>query len=155
MKVNIRHTKTSDYSEISSLGTRNYPSNYYEGDESFISKIKGCYEGCLVADLDGIVGYIISFPYLIGRPFPIDTFYEPLKSSNCWYIHDLCVSEEFRGRGIAKELANTVIGNESTVFCLTAVKGSEGFWSKLGFRSFFKLDYYGGNSSYMILVKNF
>lgn len=153
MKANIRHTKESDYSEISDLGTKSYPSNYYEGEESFISKIKGCYEGCFVADLDGIVGYIISFPYLVGKPYPIDNFYKEVDDPNCWYIHDLCVSKEFRGKGIAKELASTVINRNSSVFCLTAVENSEKFWGGLGFRSFFDLDYYGGRASYMVLIK--
>ncbi len=153
MKINIRHTKESDYSEISDLGTKSYPSNYYEGEESFISKVKGCYEGCFVADLDGIIGYAISFPYLVGKPYPIDSSYEPVSEPNCWYIHDLCVSKEFRGKGIAKELANTVMSRKSSVFCLTAVENSEGFWNRLGFRSFFELDYYGSSAKYMVLIK--
>ena len=150
--MNIRHTKPNDYSNICELGTKSYSDNYYEGEESFVSKIKGCYEGCFVADLDGIVGYIISFPYKVGKSFPIDSFYEPVEDPNCWYIHDLCVSVDFRGRGIAVDLAKTVL-NHSNVYCLTAISGSEGFWSKIGFRSFFDLEYCGRSAKYMILIK--
>jgi len=153
MKFNIRHTKPNDYQEISKLGTKSYPDNYYEGEESFVSKITGCYEGCIVADLDGIIGYIISFPYLVGKPFPIDSFYEPVENPNCWYIHDLCVEKEFRKNGIAKELANVVMNKDHSVFCLTAVENSENFWNKLGFKSFFSLDYCGCKANYMIFIK--
>jgi ribosomal protein S18 acetylase RimI-like enzyme len=153
MKVDIRYTKPSDYKKISDLGTKSYPKNYYEKEESFVSKIKNCYEGCLVADLDGIIGYIISFPYLTGNSFPIDSMYEPINNPNCWYIHDLCVDEEFRGNGIAKELVNSIFNRDSNIFCLTAVENSEIFWNKLGFRSFFSVDYCGKKSSYMIFIK--
>lgn len=154
MKVNIRFTKPEDYSEISDLGTKSYPDNYFEGQESFVSKMKGCPEGCLVAELDGIVGYIISFPYSLGKPFPIDSFFEKSEDSNCWYIHDLCVSKDFRKKGIASTLAHSIIDRTcQNVFCLTAVENSEFFWNKMGFRSFFELDYYGGKANYMILIK--
>lgn len=152
MKINIRFTKPEDYSEISRLGTNSYEDNYYEGEESFISKMEGCPEGCFVADVDGIIGYIISFPYLIGKSFPIDSFFVKTENPNCWYIHDLCVSKDFRKKGVAKELAKTVI-DANAVLALTAVQKSENFWAKMGFRSFFELDYCGSKAKYMILIK--
>jgi GNAT superfamily N-acetyltransferase len=153
MKVNIRHVKPNDYCEITDLNAKNYPENYREEEQCLVSKIEGCYEGCLVADLDGIIGYIVSFPYLLGRPFPIDSLFEPVKESNCWYIHGLCICKEFRGKGIAKELTKTVISKNSNAFCVTAIEESEKFWEKIGFRTFFELDYCKKRASYMILVK--
>lgn len=152
MKIKIRLTTPDDYEEVCELGTESYSYNYYEGKESFTSKMKGCPEGCFVADVDGIIGYIISFPYLIGKSFPIDHFFEPISDSNCWYIHDLCVSKDFRKKGIAKELAKTIL-NMNKITALTAVQGSERFWEKLGFRSFFELIYCGQKAQYMILIK--
>lgn len=153
MKVNIRYTKPNDYLEICELGNNSHSGNYLEKEESFLSKIKGCYEGCIVADLDGIIGYAISFPYLVGKSYPINDLYEDVESPNCWYIYDVCVSKEFRGRGVAKELTNTIINKDSNVFCLTAAEDSENFWSRMGFRSFFKLDYRGTEAHYMVLIK--
>lgn len=151
MKVKIRNISPNDYSEVCDLGTKSYPENYYEGEESFTSKIKGCYEGCLVADLDGIVGYIISFPYFVGKPYPIDSFYEYSNDSNCWYIHDVCVSLDFRNKGIARILVETIL-NRKGVFCLTSVLDSEPFWKKMGFRSFLEIEYYGAKAKYMMLI---
>ncbi len=153
MNFNIRHTKPGDYAEICDLGTSNYSDNYYEGEDSFISKIKGCYEGCFVVDLDGIIGYIISFPYVLGKSFPIDSFYEPVEESNCWYIYDVCVSKDFRNKGIAKNLINIILNNKSNVYSLTSIQNSQKFWNKIGFRSFFNLEYCGVEASYMILIK--
>jgi len=151
MQFKIRNILPNDYNNVCDLGTKSYPDNYYEGEESFISKIKGCYEGCLVADLDGVIGYIISFPYFIGKPYPIDHFYETPEGANCWYIHDLCVSIDFRGKGIAKDLVKIILKRKE-IFCLTAVLNSENFWNKMGFRSFFEIDYYGAKAKYMMLI---
>lgn len=153
ISTNIRNITPEDYYNVCDLGTKSYPNNYYEGEESFISKMQSCAEGCFVADVDGIIGYIISFPYLIGKSCPIDCFFEPVDNPNCWYIHDLCVSEDFRNKGVAKNLVKTVLNNHN-VFCLTSVMNSEDFWSKFGFRSFLEIDYYGKKSKYMILIKS-
>ena len=116
MKVNIRHPKPNDYSEITDLDTEKK-----EKKETFISKIEGCYEGCFIAELDGIIGYIISFPYAIGKKFPINNFFEPINDPNCWYIYDLCVSKDFRGKGIGTSLTKEVLENSWNVVCLTAM----------------------------------
>jgi ribosomal protein S18 acetylase RimI-like enzyme len=150
MKFIIRYTKSSDYPEINRLAKE----NNHESEEVLASKIKGCYEGCLVADLDGIIGYIISFPYSLGKSYPINSFFEQIDNPNCWYIYEVCISKEFRKKGVAKDLANSIIKSSSKTFCLTALEGSEGFWSKLGFRTFFESNQSGKKASYMMLIKN-
>jgi len=149
----MRNTRPADYKDICDLGTISYSQDYYESEESFISKIKGCYEGCLVADLDGIIGYIVSFPYKVGKSFPINSFYEPVQNPNCWYIHDVCVSKDFRKMGVATQLAECIVNNNEGTICLTSLLESEGFWKNLGFRSFFDIEYCGRDAKYMVLVK--
>jgi formate hydrogenlyase subunit 6/NADH:ubiquinone oxidoreductase subunit I len=62
--VIIRPIQSSDFEEISDIGTNNYPDEYYESNESFISKVKVYSSGCFVCLLEEkICGYIISFPY--------------------------------------------------------------------------------------------
>lgn len=152
MKSKIRFALDSDVLEIDKLGTEHYSSCYYESEQSFVSKIKNCSEGCLVADVDGVVGYLISFPYKLGKIFPIDSEYTPVPDSDCWYVHDLCVSKDFRSKGIATQLANSILINKKIV-ALTAVQNSEHFWNKFGFRTFFESEYCGLKASYMILIK--
>jgi ribosomal protein S18 acetylase RimI-like enzyme len=153
MKTNIRRIKSSDYSEISNLANNSYPEYLFESEESFFSKLEKFPEGCFVADLDGIIGYIISFPYIMGKYFPINSIFEIVEDPDCWYIHDLCVSKDFRKRGIGEDLTKEVLKNSWGVVCLTAVEGSSLFWHKMGFRSFFKVDYNGSKADYMILIK--
>ena len=152
MKIKIRNTKAEDYPQVSEIRTKSYCENYYETEESFVSKIKNNYESCFVADVDGIIGYIISFPYYVGKSFPINSFYESYQDSNCCYIHDVCVLKEFRRKGVAKELVKTVLNNNN-VYCLTSIMNSHNFWKKFGFREFFELEYCGITAKYMILIK--
>lgn len=154
MHVTIRPTKTEDYAAVNALGTASYPENYYEGDESFESKLRGYPDGCFVADLDGIVGYMISFPYLVGQPYPIDSMYRPVQGPDCYYIHDVCVMEEFRGNGIAHQLVAQALAKPWTVFGLVAVMRSSKFWRKFGFRSFASFNYYGRKAEYMIYIRD-
>jgi ribosomal protein S18 acetylase RimI-like enzyme len=151
--MEIRSAKTKDYADMAEIGTKSYSHEYYEGEESFFSKIEGCPSGCFVADVDGVVGYAISFPYLVGKSFPIDSFFTLVDDPNCWYIHDVCVMKDFRRMGIAKKLASKLMEIGWNVMCLTAVQGSEAFWEQFGFRSFFELEYCGKKASYMILIK--
>lgn len=147
--VVIRSTKISDYQEINAIKAESHPDNYHEDE----SKMQGYPEGCFVADLDGIVGYLISFPYVLGKPYPIDKKYTLVDEPNCHYIYDLCVMPEFRKMGIAKKLAKKIIEMKWPVIGLVAVMNSVGFWHKLGFRSFSEIEYYGLKAEYMLRLK--
>ena len=152
MTLTIRPTKTSDYAAVNEIGSASYPQNYYEGDESFESKMSGYPAGCFVADLDGIVGYVISFPYIIGQPYPINEHYKPVAGPDCYYIRDLCVRNEFRGYNIASQLLEPVLAKKWSVFGLVAVQNSSAFWRKFGFRGFAVLNYYGRKAEYMLRI---
>ena len=151
--INIRHPKEKEYDDIESLANDGYSNDFFESKNSFVSKIKGFPEGCYVAELDGIIGYIISFPYYLGESFPINTKYAIIENPNCWYIHDLCVMKSFRKKGIASLLAKKVLKNSWNIIALTAVQDSEKFWNTLGFLSFKDVDYCDKKSKYMILIK--
>ena len=153
MKISIRHINPSEHNDVSKLATENYSEEYFESDESFSSKIKNSYEGCFVADLDGVIGYVISFPYFIGKSFPINSIYSPVDNADCCYIHDLSISKDFRNKGVARMLVDQITNANWNVICLTAVQNSHKFWNKFGFRSFFDLDYCGNKAQYMILIK--
>jgi len=154
MQATIRPVKISDYSAVNAIGTANYSSNYYEGAKSFESKMAGYPEGCFVADVDGVVGYVISFPYVLGKPYPLNELFTPTPNPDCYYIHDVCVAPEFRGKGIAKQLAERVFAADWDILCLVAVQKSNAFWRKLGFRGFAALEYYGQKAEYMLWIRD-
>lgn len=148
--IEIRPFKDGEVDAAEEIGTVSYPPNYYEGSESFRSKILGYPSGCFVGFVGGdLAGYAISFPYVLGRPYPIDEVYEPVSGSDCLYLHDLCVAGWARGSGLGVALAEVVL-RKSGPAALTAVMGSEGFWAGFGFARRFELEYYGGRATYMV-----
>jgi len=50
------------------------------------------------------------------------------------YIGTVAVAEDFRGRGIGRELVERLIGDDTNItWVLRAGRGSEKFWEKMGF----------------------
>jgi ribosomal protein S18 acetylase RimI-like enzyme len=152
--VIIRPTLPTDYAEVNALGNAHHLATYNESDESFNSKMAGYPEGCFVAELDGIVGYLISFPYTLGRVCLLNEMYGPVQHPDCYYIHDVCVLPDFRGMGIARKLAERVLDGEWNVVGLVAVAGSGGFWRRLGFRGFAAIEYAGRKAEYMLRIRD-
>lgn len=135
---------------VSALGTSCYPSNYHEDDASFESKILGYPQGCFLAMEGGVLlGYVISFPYILGRVHPINLAYSPPQNPDCLYIHDLCVARSSRGAGVGSALAGKVLSGPIWPKALVSVLGSGPFWEKLGFEAIRKLNYHGGLGHYM------
>ena len=150
----IRKINPKDYNDIEKIANESYLDNYHESESSFVSKIENFPDGCLVADIDGVVGYVVSFPYYLGKSFPINTKYEIVESPNCWYIHDLCVIKRFRKKGVARMLAQELIKKSWNVIALTAVQNSSKFWEKIGFLSFETIDYCNEKAEYMVFIKH-
>ncbi len=153
MKLNIREISDNDYKDIEEIANQSYSNQYYESQKSLVSKIENFPLGSFVADLDGVVGYIISFPYNLGEPFPINTEYNLVMDPDCWYIHDLCVINRFRNKGVGSQLVKKVLKESWNVVALTSVQNSINFWKKFGFLSFKTIKYCEGDSHYMILIK--
>lgn len=52
------------------------------------------------------------------------------------YISMVAVAEEFRGRGVGRELVGRLVGDDKSItWVLRAGRGSRGFWEKVGFRA--------------------
>lgn len=148
----IRLANDSDFEIIEKIGTSNHSNDYYEGAESFFSKIKGCPEGCFVYIFDKkIVGYVISFPYVFEKSYPINSFYQKTENPNCYYIHDLCIDKPYRKMGFAKKLVEKVLEINFNPKTLTAVQNSENFWRSVGFEILKEVEYCGKKAYYMII----
>lgn len=150
----IRPIQSSDFEEISDIGINNYPDEYYESTESFISKAKGYLSGCFVCLLEEkICGYIISFPYFLNEYYPINFKYENFHNPNCYYIHDLCVLPEYRNKGVAKKLLDKASLHDYKKTALIAVCDSSSFWTKMNFTHNRTINYYGLPADYMIKTR--
>lgn len=167
MSIVIREANKKDHQEIKILLDESYgvrskdeygfysdsKSCYYETIESTVSKIDMFPQGALVADLDGVIGCVISFPYYVGKTFPINTDYRIFKNPNCWYVHYVCVLNRFKKKGVATSLIKNILVNSWNVVALTAIQDTTKFWQKFGFLSFKKVEYCGKKSDYMMLIK--
>jgi ribosomal protein S18 acetylase RimI-like enzyme len=151
----IRKATKNDFDSIDSIGTNSYPDNYYEGVESFRSKMIAYPDGCFVCQPgDDVTGYIISFPYILFKPYPINCYYKNIEHPTCYYIHDLCVLKEHRGNGYASALVNEVLKIKSYPKALMSVLDSNKFWERFGFKPHKTEMYYGMNATYMIRLSN-
>lgn len=148
----IRKAIKSDFDSIEIIGTNSYPNNYYEGVESFRSKMIAYPDGCFVCQVDNdVLGYIISFPYILFKPYPINCYYKHIENPTCYYIHDLCVSKNHRGNRYGSLLVNEVLKIKSNPKVLMSVLDSSSFWESFGFKPYKSQMYYGLNATYMIL----
>lgn len=152
MNVVIRPAETKDIIAIDKLGSCSYPNIYHESLTSFTTKITA--GESLVADVGGyIAGYLIAVPYTLETACPLNTNYTPVENPDCLYIHDLCVSELFRGLGLGTQLAKDILSRDWPAYALVSVLGSTKFWASLGFTHVRELNYHGLPGVYMELKR--
>lgn len=81
--------------------------NLPESAQVFAERIKLFPEGCLALmgnETDELFGYIISHPIRYRQPPALNSFLtEIAPDADQYYIHDLAILPELRGRGLAKE----------------------------------------------------
>jgi len=137
--------------ELSQLSADCYSSNFHEGFDNWASKVLARKTLSMYAEEDGkLIGYIIAFPYNSGLEVPLKGKIKENIEEDCIYIHDLGVKKEYRDRGIAKRLINTVLHKASKSglkICLISVQDTVRFWEKNGFRMISEKTY-GGETSY-------
>lgn len=97
--------------------------------------------GCLVLVEGGrLIGYALTHPWRFGEPPPLNSELGEIPgTATTYYIHDVALLPEGRGKGYAGEAVEQLadhardsgFGNMS----LVAVNGSQAFWERLGFRT--------------------
>lgn len=132
-----------------------------EPAEIFAERITLCPEGChVLAGESGMVGYAITHPWLRGRPPAMNQRLGSLPTDpDCWYIHEVVLREEARGRGgvraILQVLKETAKAARVPVMALVAVEGASAYWEGLGFAAIpleeAQIGSYGGQAVYMEL----
>jgi ribosomal protein S18 acetylase RimI-like enzyme len=96
--------------------------------------------GCHVLAEDGrILGYAITHPWRFAGPPPLNARLGAIPGdATTYYIHDVALLPDGRGRGHAATIADLLAGRAQeegfTSMSLVAVNGSQTFWGRLGFR---------------------
>lgn len=132
-----------------------------EPAEIFAERISLCPEGChvLMSGQD-MLGHAIAHPWLRGEPPAMNQMLGSLPpDADCWYIHEVALVEQARGRGgvraILQVLTETAAAAGIHVMALVAVEGASAYWEGLGFRQAplkeAQIGSYGGQAAYMEL----
>jgi GNAT superfamily N-acetyltransferase len=151
-----RHFAESDFSETDGYfkyergDNTIYPPELWESNDSFRARLNLFRAGCwaCVNKSNEVVGYMFSHPYLKGHIVPLncEDFQLPAHP-DCYYIHDIAVLKEYRGRGIAKRFLEIAI--RVALACGfdeirgVSVLGTHTYWHKHGFTDVADIHYAG------------
>ena len=111
----------------------------HESDEVFTERVKLFPEGCLAlmkGDGDGLCGYVISHPIRRRQPPALNSLLREIALDvDQYYIHDLAILPQFRGRGLAQECIKHLfaVASRFPTTCLVSVYGTAPFWGHFGF----------------------
>ncbi|KAL9015288.1 MAG: hypothetical protein Q9173_000086 [Seirophora scorigena] len=112
-----------------------------ESDQVFAERITLFPAGCLaLMEDDGggdeLCGYVISHPIRRRQPPALDSLLgEIAPDADQYYIHDLAILPEVRGRGLARQCMEKLfaIAKRYTSTSVVSVYGTAPFWGRFGF----------------------
>ena len=147
-----------DVAAVTALADRVHP-GLPERPEVFRNRIGLFADGAIVLDTGAaIVGYGVAPPIERLSPPPLDTILDRLEpSADAFYIHDVVVAPERRGRGEARQGIDRLLGIAARfpVTTLISVYRTGPFWARFGFAAIddtaigAKLAAYGPDAIYM------
>lgn len=134
-----RNMTDADVAKVADLATLvhlDYPENPAVFAASYRLYPAGCH--VLVGDDDRLAGYLVSHPGVLGLPPILNIPMETLpKHPDCYYLHDLALGPDTRGRGLAGEAVAIAVDEARAagfdVIALIAVGDAHGFWARQGF----------------------
>jgi ribosomal protein S18 acetylase RimI-like enzyme len=148
----IRQLKIEDITEDIFV----YPETFDESFLAFNLKIEKFPQGCFCCEIEGRpVGYGISHPWRedLGIVKLNDEKFTVPKDPDIYYIHDIAVIRDFRGKGIGSNLMTKCIETGKNLdfnkFKLVSVLNSHFLWQKFGFKIKEKI-IYGQTDAYIM-----
>jgi GNAT superfamily N-acetyltransferase len=135
-----RPMTAQDLDRVQVLADAIHP-DHPEGKDVFTERQRLYPEGCHVLAVEGcLVGYAIAHPWQLGEPPPLNSRLGAIPhEASTYYIHDVALLPEARGRGYASQiverLAEHARGAGPHNLSLVAVNRSQMFWERLGFRA--------------------
>ena len=162
VELHWRRAKPFDLPQMTEIAARIHP-GLPERPEVFAEKMRLFPDGCLVLGADhAIIVYGISHPWKLNQIPPLDDFLERLPpDADCFYVHDVVVLPEFRGKLTAGSYIDTIatLARSAQIgfLALVSVYDTDSLWGRFGFRKVAadaelstKLRSYGETAKYMI-----
>lgn len=134
----IREMHVEDLAAVARLQDRCYAPELFESHEVLQQRLMLYPQSCWVACYqDKLWGYLFSYPSLRGKINPLGAEFAQLSSADCLYLHDLAVSRDARGYGVATALVEKAVAYayelDLSQLALVAVQNSASFWQQQGF----------------------
>lgn len=139
MPANSRLMQAADLPAVIALQDRCYSADLYEPPELLATRLACARQSCWVAEntRGELLAYLFSYPSLPGKITELATDFTVAEKPELLYLHDMAVSENARGLGVAKMLLNRArlhaVQLGLSGLALVAVQGSVSYWQKQGF----------------------
>ena len=156
----FRKARADDLDGVLSVQAVVFPA-FQESRATFAERLALYPDGFFIVEEGGdIRGYLVSYPFHSRQPPPLDTLIGSI-SPDCdaYYVHDLSLLPEMRGRGAAVAMIDvmTSVAREAGFnrMGLIAVGGADLFWRRFGFHPVFvtaleaRLRSFGADAVYM------
>ncbi|MCE7027090.1 GNAT family N-acetyltransferase [Jiella avicenniae] len=149
----------ADLAAVMQLAGRIHP-GLPEDEAVFAERLELFPKGCRVLVCgEGIAGYALAHPIHYPHPPSLDTLVGAIPpDADAFYIHDVAIAPEARGRGHAEAVVAALleIADGFPRACLVSVYGTAAFWQRFGFVatdgevSAEKLAGYGDDARFMV-----
>lgn len=136
--LSIRLMQSTDLPAVIKLQDRCYAAELFEPADVVINRFKNCAQTCWVALYqDKLWGYLFCYPSLAGKVGALAEDFQVQSQANCLYLHDMAVSRDARGQGVARSLLaeaeHFAMSKQYQCLSLVAVQNSATYWQQQGF----------------------
>jgi GNAT superfamily N-acetyltransferase len=134
----IRLMQIADLSAVVRLQDHCYADEFYESPQVVAKRLMLYPQSCWLACYqDKVWGYLFSYPSRLGQINPLGAEFGQYEQANCLYLHDMAVSPDARGQGVATALLQQALTYAATLglpyAALVAVQNSAAFWQQQQF----------------------
>lgn len=137
----IRLMQHNDLAAVIRLQDLCYHDDLFESPDVVQQRFMRHPQSCWVAVYkDKLWGYLFTYPSKVGRVNPLGAEFPQYANADCLYLHDVAVSRDARGQGVASALIEQAKSYADELhlpyLALVAVQNSVDFWQQQGFSLF-------------------